>query len=107
MNDFDKGMEQSFGTELSAMGETISVGGVEAQAVVDSVETSRGLDGAVLLNDATFDVYILKTTAETLKLTYRTKVTLVDRDGISGRVVAMLPIEGGQIRARIDTNNER
>lgn len=89
------------------MGETISVGGVEAQAVVDAVETTRGLDGAVLMNDATFDVFILKSTAEALGMTYRSKVALVDRGGISGRVVSILPIEGGQIRARIDTNNER
>lgn len=100
-------MRESFGPELSIMGETVAIGNKTARAVVDAITVSQGIDGALIETTVGFDVYILKEDAERIGVDHRVKIVLSDKGGVSGRVTSIMPIDGGQLRVRLtnDSNN--
>lgn len=106
MNDFEKGMAGSFEPELAIMGEEVECDGETAQAVVDGVEGSKSLNGALIATTVAFDIYIMKTEMERIKISDNVKVRLnsPNRMGYEGRVKSILPIEGGQVKIRIGTS---
>lgn len=110
MNDFDRGMAESFGPELETMGERIGIGdktlkadGQPIRAVVDLVENVQGISGALITTDTMFDVYIDSAVADAAGLDHRVRVILLEQGGFEGRVISLVRIPGGQYRCRISS----
>lgn len=98
-------MQDSFAHEDRIMGEAIEANGIQGRAVVDAVEAARTLNGSFINDDVSFDVYIVQAEFERLAITPNGKVKLAEshRRGYEGRVISILPIEGGQLKVRIGT----
>lgn len=109
ISEFDQGMQDSFAHEDRIMGEAIEVTGVSGRAVVDAVEASKGLSGALISDDVSFDLYVVAAEFTRLGIVQNGKVKLSEafRLGYEGRVKSILPIEGGQYRVRIGTSTPR
>jgi hypothetical protein len=109
ISEFDQGMQDSFAHEDRIMGESIEANGIAGRAVVDAVEASKGLSGALISDEVSFDVYVVAAEFERLNIIQNGKVKLTEpyRLGYEGRVKSILPIEGGQYRVRIGTSTPR